>query len=432
MPEAALAASAKLYRPKLATTLAEGYGLADLRHDAIAGLTVAIVALPLSMAIAVASGVSPDRGLYAAIVGGFLVSALGGSRFQVGGPAGAFIVLVGATVARFGVDGLMLTVILSGLMLTLLGALRLGGLIRHILHAVTVGFTAGIALTILASQMKDLFGLRLAGAEPGPVIPKVAALAHAWPSASPAALGLGLGVIAIAAGVRRAKPLWPAMLIAVTAASVAASLLHLPLDTIGSRFGGIPHGLPAPHLPAVTAQKLLAVLPAALSFTLLGGIESLLSAVVADGMTGRRHRSNMELVAQGLANVASALFGGISVTGTIARTATNVRAGARSPVAGMLHAVFLLAFMVVAAPLASYVPLSALAGVLVLVAWNMAEKPAIAQLLRAPRTGAVLLTTFGLTVARDLTTGIACGCALAAALWGFETWRNRRSLSPSA
>ncbi|MDB5427884.1 MAG: sulfate permease [Phenylobacterium sp.] len=432
MPEAALAASAKLYRPKLATTLAEGYGLADLRHDAIAGLTVAIVALPLSMAIAVASGVSPDRGLYAAIVGGFLVSALGGSRFQVGGPAGAFIVLVAGTVAKFGVDGLMLTVMLSGLMLTLLGALRLGGLIRHIPHAVTVGFTAGIALTILASQMKDLFGLRLAGAEPGAVVPKIAALAHAWPSASPAAFGLGLGVIAIAAGVRRAKPLWPAMLIAVTAASIAASLLHLPLDTIGSRFGGIPHGLPAPHLPTVTAQKLLAVLPAALSFTLLGGIESLLSAVVADGMTGRRHRSNMELVAQGLANIASALFGGVSVTGTIARTATNVRAGARSPVAGMLHAVFLLAFMVVAAPLASYVPLSALAGVLVLVAWNMAEKPAIAQLLRDPRTGSVLLTTFGLTVARDLTTGIACGCALAAALWGFETWRNHRSLSPFA
>ncbi|MDB5437545.1 MAG: sulfate permease [Phenylobacterium sp.] len=432
MPEAALAASAKLYRPKLATTLAEGYGLADLRHDAIAGLTVAIVALPLSMAIAVASGVSPDRGLFAAIVGGFLVSALGGSRFQVGGPAGAFIVLVAATVAKFGVDGLMLTVMLSGLMLTLLGALRLGGLIRHIPHAVTVGFTAGIALTILASQMKDLFGLRLAGAEPGAVVPKIAALAHAWPSASPAAFGLGLGVIAIAAGVRRAKPLWPAMLIAVTAASIAASLLHLPLDTIGSRFGGIPHGLPAPHLPTVTAQKLLAVLPAALSFTLLGGIESLLSAVVADGMTGRRHRSNMELVAQGLANIASALFGGVSVTGTIARTATNVRAGARSPVAGMLHAVFLLAFMVVAAPLASYVPLSALAGVLVLVAWNMAEKPAIAQLLRDPRTGSVLLTTFGLTVARDLTTGIACGCALAAALWGFETLRNHRSLSPFA
>ena len=424
MPEAALAASAKLYRPKLHTTLAEGYGLGDLRHDAIAGLTVAIVALPLSMAIAIASGVSPDRGLYAAIVGGFLVSALGGSRFQVGGPAGAFIVLVAATVAKFGVDGLMLAVFLSGLMLALLGVLRLGSLIRHIPHPVTVGFTAGIAATILASQLKDLFGLRLAGAEPGPVIPKLAALAHAWRSASLPAFGLALAVIVIAMAVRRARPLWPAMLIAVSAATVAAVILRLPLETIGSRFGGIPHGLPAPHLPAITAQKVLAVLPAALSFTLLGGIESLLSAVVADGMTGRRHRSNMELTAQGIANMGSALFGGISVTGTIARTATNVRAGARSPVAGMLHAVFLLVFMVVAAPLASYVPVSALAGVLVLVAWNMAEKPAIARLLRDWRSGTVLLATFGLTVARDLTTGIAGGCALAAALWGLDMWRG--------
>jgi SulP family sulfate permease len=432
MPEAALAASAKLYRPKLHTTLVDGYGLADLRHDAIAGLTVAIVALPLSMAIAIASGVSPERGLYTAIVGGFLVSALGGSRFQVGGPAGAFIVLVSATVAKFGIDGLILTVFLSGLMLTLLGVLRLGSLIRHIPHSVTVGFTAGIAVTILASQMKDLFGLRLTGPEPGPVIPKLAALAHAWRSASLPAFCLALAVIVIAVGVRRARPLWPAMLIAVSAASIATVALRLPLETIGSRFGGIPHGLPLPHLPTVTPQRVLAVLPAALSFTLLGGIESLLSAVVADGMTGRRHRSNMELTAQGIANVASSLFGGISVTGTIARTATNVRAGARSPVAGMLHAVFLLAFMVVAAPLASYVPVSALAGVLVLVAWNMAEKPGIALLLRDWRTGAVLLTTFGLTVARDLTTGIACGCALAAALWGLGIWRARRTASPRA
>ena len=432
MPEAALAASAKLYRPKLHTTLVEGYGLADLRHDAIAGLTVAIVALPLSMAIAIASGVSPERGLYTAIVGGFLVSALGGSRFQVGGPAGAFIVLVSATVAKFGIDGLILTVFLSGLMLTLLGVLRLGSLIRHIPHSVTVGFTAGIAVTILASQMKDLFGLRLTGAEPGPVIPKLAALAHAWRSASLPAFGLALGVIVIAVGVRRARPLWPAMLIAVSAASIATVVLRLPLETIGSRFGGIPHGLPMPRAPIVTTARVLAVLPSALSFTLLGSIESLLSAVVADGMTGRRHRSNMELTAQGIANVASSLFGGISVTGTIARTATNVRAGARSPVAGMLHAVFLLAFMVVAAPLASYVPVSALAGVLVLVAWNMAEKPAIALLLRDWRTGAVLLTTFGLTIARDLTTGIACGCALAAALWGLGIWRARRTASPRA
>lgn len=417
MPEAALAASAKLYRPKLATTLVEGYGLADLRHDALAGLTVAIVALPLSMAIAIASGVSPDRGLYAAIVGGFVVSALGGSRFQIGGPAGAFIVLVSATVARFGVDGLVLAVLLSGAMLTLLGLLRLGSLIRHIPHAVTVGFTAAIAVTILASQLKDLFGLRLAGPEPGPVVPKLAALANAAPTASVAAFGVALGVIAIALAIRRLRPLWPSMLVAVAAASAFAALGHLPVETIGSRFGGIPHGLPAPHLPAITAAKLLAILPAALSFTLLGGIESLLSAVVADGMTGRRHRSNMELTAQGLANMASAMFGGIAVTGTIARTATNVRAGARSPVAGMLHAAFLLAFMLLAAPLASYVPVSALAGVLVVVAWNMAEKGEIARLLRSPRTGLVLAATFVLTVLRDLTSGILAGCLVAALLW---------------
>jgi SulP family sulfate permease len=425
MPEAALAASAKLYRPKLATTLVEGYGLADLRHDAMAGLTVAIVALPLSMAIAMASGVSPDRGLYAAIVGGFLVSALGGSRFQIGGPAGAFIVLVAATVAKFGVDGLLLAVLLSGAMLTLLGLLRLGSLIRHIPHAVTVGFTAAIAVTILASQLKDLFGLRLAGPEPGPVVPKLAALANAAPTASAAAFGVALGVIAIALAIRRLKPLWPSMLVAVAAASAVAALGHLPVETIGSRFGGIPHGLPAPHLPPITAAKLLAILPTALSFTLLGGIESLLSAVVADGMTGRRHRSNMELTAQGLANMASAMFGGIAVTGTIARTATNVRAGARSPVAGMLHAAFLLAFMLLAAPLASYVPVSALAGVLVVVAWNMTEKGEIARLLRSPQTGLVLAATFVLTVLRDLTSGILAGCLLAALLW-LAPWLTAR------
>jgi len=417
MPEAALAASAKLYRPKLATMLVEGYGPTDLRHDAMAGLTVAIVALPLSMAIAMASGVSPDRGLYAAIVGGFVVSALGGSRFQIGGPAGAFIVLVSATVASFGVDGLLLAVLLSGAMLTLLGLLRLGSLIRHIPHAVTVGFTAAIAVTILASQLKDLFGLRLAGPEPGPVVPKLAALANAAPTASVAACGVALGVTAIALAIRRLRPLWPSMLIAVAGASAVAALGHLPVETIGSRFGGIPHGLPVPHLPAITAPKLVAILPTALSFTLLGGIESLLSAVVADGMTGRRHRSNMELTAQGLANMASAMFGGIAVTGTIARTATNVRAGARSPVAGMLHAAFLLAFMLLAAPLASYVPVSALAGVLVVVAWNMAEKAEIARLLRNPQTGLVLAATFVLTVLRDLTSGILCGCLLAALLW---------------
>ncbi|THD81816.1 MAG: SulP family inorganic anion transporter [Phenylobacterium sp.] len=427
MTEAARAA-ANLYRPKLATVLAEGYGLADLRKDAVAGLTVAIVALPLSMAIAIASGVSPDRGLYTAIVGGFLVSALSGSRFQIGGPAGAFIVLVAATAAKFGVEGLALTVLISGLMLTLVGALRLGGLIRHVPHTVTVGFTAGIAVTISASQLKDLFGLKLAGVEPGPFLPKLAALAHAAPSANLAAFALGVAVVAITVGMRRWRPMWPAMLIAVAAATLAGVFFHLPVATIGSRFGGIPHGLPVPRLPAITAHEVLAVLPAALSFTLLGGIESLLSAVVADGMTGRQHRSNMELIAQGVANMASALFGGIAVTGTIARTATNIRAGGRSPVSGMLHAIFLLVFMVVAAPLASYVPVAALAGVLVLVAWNMAEKAEFAKLMREWRSATVLAATFGLTVARDLTTGILAGCLLATAFWAAHRLQLRRGV----
>lgn len=408
------AATAHLYRPKIVTVLSEGYAGAALKRDLLAGLTVAIVALPLSMAIAVASGVSPDRGLYTAIAGGFLVSALGGSRFQIGGPAGAFIVLVSATVARFGVEGLLLTVALSGLMLVLLGALRLGSLIRHIPHAVTVGFTAGIAVTILASQLKDLAGLRLTGAEPGPVLPKLAALASALPTLNPAALGLGLGAAALIFALRRWRPRWPGMLIAVAAAAAVAAFGHLDVATIGSRFGGIPHGLPAPRLPAFDPKLLREVAPAAISFTLLGGIESLLSAKVADSMTGRMHRSNMELVAQGLANIASALFGGVSVTGTIARTATNIRAGAASPVAGMLHAAFLLVFMLVAAPLASYVPLAALAGVLVVVSWNMAEKAEFLRLLRNWRTAAVLIATFGLTLLRDLTAGIVAGCLLAA------------------
>ena len=406
--------TAHLLRPKLATTLGEGYQLDHFRKDAMAALTVAIVALPLSMAIAVASGVSPERGIYTAIVGGFVVSLLSGSRFQIGGPAGAFIVLVAGTVARFGIEGLLLTVLMSGLMLTLLGALRLGSLIRHIPHAVTVGFTCGIAVTIAASQLKDLGGLHLAGAEPGQLIPKLAALGSALDTIGPAALALGSGSAALIFLIRRYQPTWPGMLIAVAVASLAASLLRLPVETIGSRFGGLPHGLLVPVLPVVNLHLALQVLPGALSFTLLGGIESLLSAKVADGMTGRKHRSNMELVAQGLANIASALFGGISVTGTIARTATNVRAGGVSPLSGIMHATFLLLFILVAAPLASFVPLAALAGVLVVVSWNMAEKAEFIRLLRDWRTAAVLLATFGLTLVRDLTTGIVAGCVLAA------------------
>jgi SulP family sulfate permease len=408
-------ATAHLFRPKLATVKAEGYGMASLRSDAIAGLTVAIVALPLSMAIGVASGVSPERGLYAAIIGGFLVSALGGSRFQVGGPAGAFIVLVSTAVGTYGLDGLLLAVMMSGFFLALIGISRLGALIRYIPEAVTVGFTCGIAIIILASQLRDLGGLTLAGAEPGHLIPKVVALGRALPSINPSALAIGVGSAALIFTLRRWRPMWPAMLIAVALVSLVAAMLHLPIETIGSRFGGIPNSLPLPALPSITSSRVLELLPIAISFTLLGGVESLLSAKIADGMTGRKHRYNMELVAQGIANVGSALFGGICVTGTVARTATNIRAGARSPVAGMLHAVFLLAFMVLAAPLANFIPLAALAGVLLVVCWNMAEKREFAHLLRNCSTATVLLLTFGLTLVADLTVGIIAGCIAAAA-----------------
>ena len=420
-------ATAHHYRPKLATVLAEGYDLGCFRKDMLAALTVAIVALPLSMAIAVASGVSPERGLYAAVIGGFLVSALGGSRYQIGGPAGAFIVLVAATVSRFGLDGLLVTVFISGFMLTLIGLLRLGVLIRYLPHAVTVGFTCGIAVTIFASQLRDLGGLKLPAAEPGLLLPKLAMLAQSLPTVTPAAVVVGMGSAALIFLLRRLAPSWPGMLIAVTLASIAAWLFRLPVETIGSHFGQLPGGLPSPKLPSISYSTVLEVLPAAFSFTLLGAVESLLSAKVADGMTGRKHRYNMEVVAQGIANIASAIFGGISVTGTIARTATNIRAGAVSPVSGMMHALFVLVFMVVAAPLASFIPLSALAGVLVVVCWNMAEKEEFLRLLREWRSACVLLATFGLTVIEDLTVGIIAGCALAAAFAIYDRVKPRRA-----
>jgi SulP family sulfate permease len=289
-------------------------------------------------------------------------------------------------------------------------------LIRHIPHAVTIGFTCGIAVTIFSSEIRDLFGLHLSGAEPGPLLPKVVALGQASVTLTPAAALLGLGSAALIFAMRSARPNWPAMLIAVALASLFAAALHLPVETIGTHFGEIPRALPFPHAPDLSWPLILQLLPSALSFTLLGGIESLLSAKVADGMSKRKHRSNMELVAQGVANIASAFFGGISVTGTIARTATNIRAGACSPLAGMMHALLVLMFMVVAAPLARFIPLSALAGVLLVVCWNMAEKAEFARLLRRWPTAAVLLTTFGLTLIKDLSFGIVAGCLVAVVL----------------
>ena len=408
---------AALFTPKLVTVLREGYGAAELRRDAIAGLTVAIVALPLSMAIAIASGATPAQGLYTAIVGGFLVSALGGSRFQIGGPAGAFIVLVAATAAQHGMSGVILATFLSGLMLAALGMLRLGSFIKFIPFPVTVGFTAGIAVIIFASQIKPLLGLNLPH-EPGPLLQKLLALWGVRGTVSPSAAAVAAGTILAIVALRRWQPRWPAMLVAVALASVACAVFNVPIATISSQFGGSPSGLPMPHLPAFSLEKLQQVFPAAVSFTLLGAIESLLSAVIADGMTGRQHRSNCELVAQGVANMGAAVFGGFCVTGTIARTATNVRAGAHGPVAGMLHALFILVFMVFAAPLAGYIPLAALAGVLAVVAWNMIETHAIGVLLRSGwGEGVVLAATFILTIFRDLTEAIVVGLALGSVLF---------------
>ncbi|MEZ5921211.1 MAG: SulP family inorganic anion transporter [Parvularculaceae bacterium] len=405
----------ELFTPKIVTVLREGYGAAEWRADAFAGLTVAIVALPLSMAIAIASGLGPERGLYTAIVGGFFVSLLGGSRFQIGGPAGAFIILVAATASKHGVDGVILATFLAGFMLLAAGFLRLGTYVQLIPFPVTVGFTAGIAIIIFTSQIKDLLGLTIIGAEPGEAIGKIIADLQAASTFNPAAAGIAIGVIATIILIRRFQPQLPSILIAVVLASIAAKIFHLPVETIGTKFGGVPRGLPSPEFPVISIERLTALLPDAFAFFLLGAIESLLSASVADSMTGRRHRSNCELVAQGAANIASSIFGGMVVTGTVARTATNIRAGAHGPVSGIAHSLILLLFMAIAAPLASFAPLAALAGVLAVIAWNMVEKEAFAAVIKTSRgDAAALLATFFLTIFRSLTEAIAAGVAIGA------------------
>jgi SulP family sulfate permease len=417
-PAQAGASFAELFTPKLVTVLREGYTFAHFRADAISGLTVAIVALPLSMAIAIASGATPVQGLYTAIIGGFFVSLLGGSRLQVGGPAGAFIVLVAATVHTHGMSGLLLATMLAGFILLAVGFLRLGTYIKFIPYPVTVGFTAGIASIIIASQIKDLLGLMLTGAEPGPLLDKLPVLWAALPTMDSPAAGISAATIIVMVALRRWRPAWPGMLIAVGGTAVAAALLNLPVETIGTRFGAVPQTLPMPSLPPISLARIQEILPDAISFALLGAIESLLSAVVADGMSGRRHRSNCELVAQGVANIASALFGGICVTGTIARTATNVRAGAHGPISGIMHAFYLLLFILVAAPLASFIPLASLAGGLVVVAWSMIEKHAFATLMRASAGDAVLLSsTLLLTLFRSLSEAIVVGFAIGSVLF---------------
>lgn len=402
------------FAPKAWTVLRQGYRLPDFRHDAMAGLTVAIVALPLAMALAIASGTTPDKGLVTAVVAGFLISALGGSRFQVGGPTGAFIPVVYTVIATHGYDGLVIATLMAGVMLVVAGLLKTGTLMRFMPQPLVTGFTSGIAVIIATSQLKDALGLDVAQV-PAEFLPKLRTLAAHLVDTDPWALGMSAGSVALIAALRRWAPRAPGFLLAVLAAAAATALLQLPVDTIGSRFGGIPSSLPMPQWPAVSVDRMVVLLPSALTIAFLAGIESLLSAVVADGMSGGKHRPNTELVAQGIANTASALVGGLPATGAIARTATSIRSGARTPVAGMLHAVLVLAFMLVLAPLARYVPLPALAGVLLVVAWNMSEREHFLHTLRAPKGDrAVLLATFATTVLVDLTFAIEVGIVIAA------------------
>lgn len=412
-------------RPKILSTL-PGYTAAQFRADLLAGFTVAMVALPLSIAIAIASGAAPVTGLITAIVGGFLISALGGSRVQIGGPTGAFIVVVYGVIAEHGHDGLVLATLMAGAIMVIAGYFKAGSLVKHIPEAVINGFTIGIAIIIATSQLSDLFGLDVADL-PADFLPKTAALWQARDTLDPRALGLGVATIAIIVMLRRLLPRFPGLVVAIALCSAAVALLGLPVDTIQSRYGALPGSLPWPQLPSLSVARMLDLLPSALIIAFLAGVESLLSASVADRMIGGNTRPNAEVIAGGAANIGSALFGGLPATGAIARTATNVQAGGRTPVAGMVHALVILVVMLVAAPLAGYLAMPALAGLLLITAWNMSEPQHWRRHLAARRSDRVLLViTLVLTVLTDLTLAIGVGVALGLAM------RLRRREVPEA
>jgi len=383
----------------------------------MAGVTVGLVALPLAMAFAIASGVPPQAGLYTAVVAGFVISALGGSRTQIGGPTGAFVVIVAGIVLKFGMGGLALVGIMAGVLLLIMGFTGLGTAVKYIPRPVTIGFTNGIALLIASTQIKDFLGLKTP-AMPSEFLPRMEMIFRYAATVRWQTLAVATASLATILLWPRVTKRLPGSIVALLIATGATALFHLPLDTIGSRFGGIPQGFPHFVLPAFRAEHILPLLPSAFTVALLAAVESLLSAVVADGMSGDRHNSNMELVAQGIANIASPLFGGIPATGAIARTATNIRSGGRTPVAGIVHALTLLVILLAAAPLARFVPLATLAAVLFVVAYNMGEWREIATILRLSKTDiAVWLTTFTLTVVADLTVAVGVGMALAALLY---------------
>ena len=405
-----------MFKPKLFTLL-KGYDRSTFATDAVAGITVGIVALPLAMAFSIASGLPPEHGLFTAIVAGFLISLLGGSRVQIGGPTGAFVVIVSGIVAQFGYAGLCWVTLMAGGLLILFGVFRLGGLIRFIPFPVTTGFTTGIAVVIFSTQVKDLLGLRMA-AVPAEFLPKWNAYFHAIPSISLSATALGIASILIIFALRRYSPRVPAMLTSMVAVTAVAALFHLDIETIGSRFGDLPRMLPAPGIPNIGMGELRQLVPAAFTVAMLAAIESLLSATVADGMIGGKHRPNTELFATGLANIGNVFFGGIPATGAIARTATNVKSGAKTPVAGIIHAVVLALLLLACAPLAKQIPLAALAGILVVVSYNMSERHHFASILRGPKSDRlVLLLTFLLTVLLDLTVAVQVGIVLSSLLF---------------
>jgi len=402
--------------PKLFTTL-RSYDRQQLTRDLTAGVIVGIVAIPLAIAFAIGSGVTPDRGLWTAIVAGFLISALGGSRVQIGGPTGAFVVIVYGIVQKYGVDGLTVATLMAGVLLVIMGVAKLGSVIKFIPHPVITGFTSGIAVIILSGEVKDFFGLRM-GAVPAAFIPRWQAFIQSAGSFTPETVGVAALTMAIIVLWPRLNRRIPGPFVALIAATAVVTVFHLPVETIGSRFGHLNASFPHPQVPHLSLAQVQGLVAPAFTIAMLAAIESLLSAVVSDGMIGGRHRSNMELVAQGIANIASPLFGGIPATGAIARTATNVKNGGRTPVAGMTHALTLLVITLFVGRWAALIPLASLAAILVIVAYHMSEWRTFLAELRSPRSDvAVLLTTFGLTVLVDLTVAIAVGMVLASFLF---------------
>lgn len=400
-----------MFQPQLLTCL-KSYSWSQFRTDVIAGAIVGVVALPLAIAFAIASGVTPDRGFVTAIVAGFLISVLGGSKVQIGGPTGAFVVIIYGIVQRFGVDGLILATLMGGALLFLAGVFKFGAVIQFIPYPVTVGFTAGIALIIFSSQIKDFLGLTM-GPVPADFLEKWFEYAQHFGSVNFYAVGIALATIVMMLVWPKVTRRVPGSLIAIVSLSWIVYQFHFPVETIFSRFGEIPHSLPTPHWPAFSWAMVRELMPAAISISILAGLESLLSAMVADGMTGEKHRPNTELTAQGVANMASALFGGMPATGAIARTATNVQNGGRTPVAGIVHALILLLIMYFFTKWAGHIPLACLAGILTVVAWRMAEYHAVLRILKCPKSDVMVLgATFFLTVVFDLTVAIQAGLAL--------------------